>query len=156
MNSSSPQRRKQIWRPVSFLPMMGQLIDEARTDAHTMMASLEKVRHFPELMDDAIISRMTKNYTEQLELLDCQEKQLQRWQKETLDLKELQEIRQRLEQVAELRVQTNELLRLTSKFAPRTIDRIPAKSDEGIGLEFLMGCLKNLPEDDPPSLRNRK
>ncbi|TCO69481.1 hypothetical protein [Marinisporobacter balticus] len=126
------------WHPISMLPIIVDLIDNQFKDMKGQYENLLQVRSKPYVLDDATILRTIKAYTEQLDFLWVFEKQIAKWQEESsltcIQESELDRVENDLKQFRKTLVN---LLDLTDELKEGTIEKVMAKSDIDLGLEFL-------------------
>jgi hypothetical protein len=142
MPSTSPSGLTPNFYPLGHLLMFSSLIDEQLKHDLDQYASLKKAEHRPHILDDEIVNRVEKLYTEAEDLVWCYREQLKRWRMEKPTQKQLQEL-ERLElQVEQLEQCRTNILSLTDGFKGNTIDAILSKSDIELAMDFLSGKLQ--------------
>ena len=127
------------WQPISFLPNIAWMIDGMLESAKDVQGSLEQARSRPHVMDDYTIGRVREAHGTQLDDLWLYEEQLSRWQTPTPTEAQQQEITRLTRQLAGLRGVLTATLALADEMKDSTIEKILAKDDFELGLEFLMG-----------------
>jgi len=91
------------------------------------------------------LNRVISAFTTQIADLWLFDEQLQRWQAETLTPEQQAEVARLVEQMRRLREVDHRVLALARELSKGTIEKVMAKSDEELGLEFLMGMFKEKP-----------
>jgi hypothetical protein len=127
------------WQPISFLPNIAWMIDGMLKSAKDVQGSLEQARSRPHVMDNYTIGRVREAHGTQLDDLWLYEEQLSRWQTPTPTEAQQQEITRLTRQLADLRGVLTATLALADDMKDATIEKILAKDDFELGLEFLMG-----------------
>lgn len=127
------------WQPISFLPAIAEMIDGMLESAKEVHGSLQQARSRPHVMDDYTIGRVREVHGTQLDDLWLYEEQLSRWQTPTPPAAQQQEISRLNQQLTELRGVLTATLALADEMKDGTIEKILAKDDVELGLEFLMG-----------------
>ena len=127
------------WQPISFLPNIAEMIDGVLESAQNVYGSLQQARSRPHVMDDDTIGRVREVHGAQLDDLWLYEEQLSRWQTPTPSEAQQQEITRLNRQLAELRGVLTATLALADEMKDSTIEKILAKDDFELGLDFLMG-----------------
>ncbi len=72
------------WQPLSYQPFLGHVIQEGLESAAEMEVSLKHAAGRPYVVDDTMLNRVIKLYSEQRDDLWLYEEQFARWEKETL------------------------------------------------------------------------
>jgi hypothetical protein len=127
------------WQPISFLPTLAEMIDGMLESAKEVHGSLQQARSRPHVMDDYTIGRVREVHGTQLDDLCLYEEQLSRWQTLAPTVAQQQEITRLNQQLVELRRVLTDTLALADEMKDNTIEKILAKDDFELGLEFLMG-----------------
>ena len=127
------------WQPITFLPNIAEMIDGMLESAQNVYGSLQQARSRPHIMDDDTIGRVREVHGAQLDDLWLYEEQLSRWQTPTPSKTQQQEITRLNRQLAELRGVLTATLALAEEMKDSTIEKIMAKDDFELGLDFLMG-----------------
>lgn len=127
------------WQPIAQLPLIASLIDGALDDAEEQDATLQEAKPKPHVLDDDTVGRVVKVYTEQHEDLWLYEEQLRRWHAGTLTDAQRREVERLTGQLRRLRARIDAILALADELGRGTIEKVLAKSDLEMGLEFLLG-----------------
>ena len=106
--------------------------------AEEQQSTLRSVRERPYVLDDAIVARMLRLYTEQRDDLDMYEEQLRRWQQTSLTDPQRREVDRLWTQLVQLRSAIAEILTIAEEVKSQTIEKLLAKSDIEVGLEALL------------------
>ena len=107
------------------------------------MSVCQEARPQPYVLDDATVHRVLQVYTAQQNDLWLYEEQLRRWGALSLAAAQRQEVERLVSQLARLRQVIAANLALAKELQSGTIERVVAKSDVELGLEFL---LRHLPK----------
>ena len=67
------------WQPLSALPKVARDVDEQFTNTREQYEQLLRARDQPHLLDDAIVARVMRLVTDELEFLRVYREQLARW-----------------------------------------------------------------------------
>ena len=131
------------WQPLSFLPQLAELIDDALENSEDMLQNFVG-RDLTPVFDDDTVKRMLNAYREQRELLDVYDRQLKIWQESQCQLNQGQamEISRLLKQLVKLKAATDKLLETTQRLQSNTIETIMGKSDVELAMEVLTGKRK--------------
>lgn len=130
------------WQPLSALPMIATLITEMLHDAQEHYATLKEAEDKPHVLDDAIVHRVIRVHTDQLEDCVLFEEQLTRWKQLPLMDDQARQIVTAEHHVRQLRQVLTEILSLAETLKEGTIDSILRKSDIELALEILTGKRK--------------
>ena len=128
-----------IWHPISSLPMISSMITGQLNEAKIQYNTLLEVRHKPHILNDEIVSRIFKLFSEQQEYIPIYSEQLTRWDKEPLSADQQKEIVKLKEQVESWEKTVAEILILNNEISHGTIDRILSMSDEELAIKILSG-----------------
>lgn len=126
------------WQPVSMMPLIAHAIDGMVDSADEQQITLRSVRERPYVLDDALVARMLRLYTEQQDDLSMYEEQLRRWQHASLTDPQRREVDRLRTQLVRLRSAIAEILTIAEEIKSQTIERVLAKSDIEVGLEALL------------------
>lgn len=130
------------WQPISFLPSIAEMIDGMLESAQEVHVSLQQACTKPHVMDDYTIERVHQVHGTQLNDLWLYEEQLARWQKGSPTQMQRYEIGRLTDQLTELRQVLTACMALADEMKDGTIEKILAKDDVELALEFLMGKRK--------------
>ncbi|PFK27579.1 hypothetical protein [Bacillus cereus] len=126
------------WQPIQNLPTIANLIDGQSSDAKEQYINLLEARNKPHVLNDAIIQRTIRVYTEQLEFVWIFKEQLSKWIKEErLTPVEQSEIERLQGQVQQLHHTLTDILTLTEELKEGTYEKVMEKSDLQLGIESL-------------------
>jgi hypothetical protein len=134
MNRKTPN-----WQPVSALPMLASLIDGIVADTSAQWETLQPARAKPHVLDSALVERIERVYSEQLDTSDLLKEQLSRWRQGPLSPKQSNEVARLEGQVVTLRANLTNVLDLVGEVKDHTIDKILEKDGLALGLEVLLG-----------------
>ncbi|HEU4325306.1 MAG TPA: hypothetical protein VFS21_19340 [Roseiflexaceae bacterium] len=128
------------WQPLSMLPTIAALIDDAVADTAEQLRTLRAAAARPHVLDDATLDRLERSYGEQQDFLPIYEQQLARWRAGRLTPAQAREIGRLEGEVGTLRTTLGEILGLAQHLRAGTIDAVQRKSDFELGLEALRGA----------------
>jgi len=86
------QDQEPRWNPINRLPLISTAIDEMLRLAEEQYSTLQPARERPYALDDHIVGRVIKVFTEQSNDLWLYEEQLARWKKDDLTTTQRQEV----------------------------------------------------------------
>ncbi len=133
-----PQPR---WQEIEALWTFATHIDGMLESSQEQYETLQEAKPKPHVLDDYTVNRVISAFTTQIADLWLFDEQVQRWQAETLTTEQRTEVVRLVEQMRRLREVDNQILELAKELSRGTIEKVMAKSDEQLGLEFLMGML---------------
>ena len=137
MTAASPQ-----WQPLSALPTVAQDIQAQLANAGELHDQLLQALDRPHVLDDALIARVVRQNTDELELLVVYREQLGLWYQaqptsaQFLELDRLTHAIDRWQQLLE------KVRALADELGAGTIDKVLAKPDHQLAVELLAGKLK--------------
>ena len=143
----APLKRTPRWHPIGSLPVNARVIDGQLKAAEEQRRLLLQAR--PGSLDEATIGRVARVFSEQIELLEVNQEQLDRWHTGPLTAAQRGEVERLSRQVARNREVAVAILALAEELKTTTIEAILAKSDLELGLEFLAAD-RPLVSDDLP------
>ncbi len=130
------------WQPISFLPQLAEMIDGMLASAEEVYGSLQQAQDRPHVMDDYTIGRVREVHTTQRNDLWLYEEQLAQWQHAEPTPAQSTEIKRLQQQLDQLRSVLSVCLALTEELKEGTIEKVLAKSDIEMAVDFLSGKLK--------------
>jgi hypothetical protein len=133
------------WQPIETLWTFATHIDGMLESSQEQYATLQEARPKPHVLDDYTVNRVISAFTTQIADLWLFDEQLKRWSAETLTPEQRAEVARLVEQMRRLREVDHQVLALARELSKGTIEKVMAKSDEELGLEFLMGMFKEKP-----------
>lgn len=143
---SKQKRPKQTaqprWQPISMLATFATHIDGMLESDLEQYANLSQARNKPHVLDDYTVNRVKQVFSKQQQDFHLFEEQLARWQAETLTDGQRVEVTRLVAQMRKLRENNANVLKLAEDLGRGTIDKILAKSDEELGLEYLMRMME--------------
>ena len=102
---------------------------------------MTKAKQKPYSLDDALVNRAIKAYTDQKDDLLTYDEQLTRWKAQRLTPKQHAEVERLNGQMQKLHKLTTKTLALAEELQELTIERLLEKDDAEVGLEYLLGTL---------------
>lgn len=134
---------EQNWYTINTLDMFFKMASNQLSQVKEQYDSLLAVKDKPHVLDDQIIERVIKCYTDQKELLTPERKQFEKWEKEEkLSTTQKEKINKAYEIIDKKGKIIDDILLLSKELEKGTIDKIMAKDDIELGLEFLMKGFK--------------
>jgi len=127
------------WQPIGALRLIASMIDGLLDEVEQQYANLRACRPQPHTLDDYIVARIIKVYTEQAGDVGLYEEQLCRWKSLNLTPSQRQEVARLSEQIPTIRERISAILALAEELPGGTIETVLGKSDLELGLEFLLG-----------------
>ena len=143
MNHQNKGRREQpTFHPISALPMIASVINGMLEDTEQQYATLTEAKDKPQVLDDHIVDRVIRLYTDASEMAGVFDEQLSRWQKGSLTESQSVEVKRLTNSMKKLRKLYSDILALAADLRKGTINRILEMTDEEVGLAVLAGKLK--------------
>jgi len=133
-----PKQLQPQWQPISMLHTIATHIDGMLAAAQEQYQTLLPAKSKPHALDDYTVNRVKKVFTDQQTDLWLFEEQLTRWKSGKLTGEQRVEIERLARQMKELREQIAMILALADQLGKGTIEKVMAKSDAELGLEFLL------------------
>lgn len=143
----SPHRQEK-WHTIEKLPIYLSMIEDCVVDTEESYNNFIQAREKPHVLDDAIIDRAIKIYTEQLNHVDYYEAQAARWKTGDLTITQHRALDVLSYRIGKLRTITEKTLSLVKELREGTINRIMEMEDGELGFNVLLGKVK------PPSGTN--
>ena len=91
------------WQPISEMPLIASMIDEALDDTRAHIKTLTEASARPHVMDDATVDRIDRVHAEQMEFVDIYAEQIGRWRNERPSVRQTRELDRMEEQNRQLR-----------------------------------------------------
>jgi hypothetical protein len=132
-------RKRPSWQPISALPMIASFIDGMVSDTYEQWETLQPARARPHVLDSALVERIERAYSEQLDTNTLFQEQLSRWRKGALSAEQSNEVTRLEGQVETLRANLTNILDLAAEVKDHTIDKILEKDELALGLDVLLG-----------------
>ena len=142
-DSESPQ-----WQPLSALPKVSRDVEEHFTNSREQYEQLLRARDQPHILDDAIVARVMRLVTGELEFLPVYREQLARWYQSQPTPGQFIELDRVTHQLDRWRELLEQQLALAQELNVGTIDKVLAKSDHELAAALLAGDIKFPPADD--------
>lgn len=135
----SPQPR---WQPISMLPTLGPHITGMLEAAEEQYVNLQQARPKPYVLDDFTVNRVIEVFGKQKKDLPLFDEQLSRWRVLPLTENERLELEHLATQMARLHEVIDAILTLADELKQGTIEKVMSKSNEELGLEFLLRMME--------------
>ncbi|MBW9150360.1 hypothetical protein K2F40_15480 [Clostridium sp. CM028] len=130
-------KQQQNWHPISMLPMISTMTSGQLEEANSQYENLLQARSKPYVLNDEIIERVIKVFSEQLDFICLYENQISKWHDEaTLTTKIEIDLSNSQLQLQELSKVITNILALADELKSGTIENVMGKSDLELGLEF--------------------
>ncbi|MBW9158665.1 hypothetical protein [Clostridium tagluense] len=131
------ENKKQNWHPITMLPMFATMISGQLEEAKNQYENLLQARSKPYVLNDEIVERVIKVFSEQLDFICLYENQISKWHdEESLTTKLESDIAKSQMQLQDLRTVIPNILALADKLKNGTIEKVIGKSDLELGMEF--------------------
>ena len=130
------------WQPLSALPEVSRDVDEQFTNTREQYEQLLRARDQPHLLDDAIVARVIRLVTDELEFLSVYREQLARWYQSQPAPGQFIELDRMTHQLDRWRELLEQQLALAQDLNVGTIDKVLAKSDHELAAALLAGDMK--------------
>ncbi|MEL6493025.1 MAG: hypothetical protein AAFQ95_23995 [Cyanobacteria bacterium J06621_3] len=127
------------WQPLSMLPTLAKMVAAQLEEVTTQLQSLRAAQKQPHVLDDHTVSRVLKLYGEQQEFMWVYEAQVERWQQETLNPTQQQQLDQMSEQLKQIKPKLSKIIEIAEDLKGKTIESILGKSDVELALDVLSG-----------------
>ncbi|MBZ9626389.1 hypothetical protein G9F71_026665 [Clostridium sp. FP2] len=129
--------KQQNWHPISMPPMLSTMISGQLEEAKNQYENLFKAQSKPYVLNDEILERVIKVFSEQLDFICLYENQMSKWHdEETLTTKLEADLAKSQSQLQELSTVIPNILALADQLKSGTIEKVMKKSDLELGLEF--------------------
>ena len=128
-----------IWQPLDKLPLIASLIDEQLKGCQEQLQNLAPPGRSAPVLDDALVARIIRLYTEQQEMLPIYGEQLARWEREDPTEKQRAEIERLERQLEQFVVVIQDILELAREHEQFTIEKVMERDDAQVGIDFLLG-----------------
>ncbi|MBX4262864.1 hypothetical protein KTC96_24180 (plasmid) [Clostridium estertheticum] len=131
------EKQPQNWHPISMLPMMSTMISGQLEEAKDQYENLLKAQFKPYVLNDEIVERVIKIFSEQLDFICLYENQISKWHnEETLTTSLEITLSKSQVQLQELSKVITNILDLAAELKNGTIEKVMGKSDLELGMEF--------------------
>jgi hypothetical protein len=139
------------WQPLNALPKVSRDVDEQFTNTREQYEQLLRARDQPHLLDDAIVARVMRLVTDELEFLPVYGEQLARWYQSQPTPGQFIDLDRMTRQLDRWREILQQQLALAQELNLGTIDKVLAKSDHELAAALLSGDMKF-----PPGERHQR
>jgi len=133
---ATPQQEP-TWQPVSMLAMLTDHVQEGVVMAREQLATLEKGRSKPYVLDDATVARVKQVFTQTAEDNELFAEQGRRWVAMDLSTEQRRDVERYAALVEQMQTETTAILALADELAQGTVETVLAKSDLELGIEAL-------------------
>ncbi|MGH9222548.1 MAG: hypothetical protein ACRD2W_01825, partial [Acidimicrobiales bacterium] len=125
------------WLGIEDLGLVASMLDAQLDGAREQRETLLRAR--PSVLDNHRVGRLLDVWGETRDDMWLYDTQLDRWAAETLTPAQRREVERLRRQVAALRETVEAILALSRKLKDQTIERLMAKSDLELGVDWLLG-----------------
>ena len=149
---ATPHMPTPRWHPIASLSLIARVIDgqlEAAEEQHRLLLQAR-----PGSLDDTIVERVVRVYTEEVDFFAIYHEQFDRWCSGPLTVVQRQEVERLRGRLARNRDVDAAILTLAETLKAITTEAILAKSDLELGLDALTGQSPLFPRERPRD-RNR-
>lgn len=130
-------KHQQNWHPITMIPMLNTMISAQIEEAKNQYENLLQAQPKPYVLNDEIVERVIKVFTEQLDFVCLYENQISKWHyEETLTPKIETDLNRSQLQLQELSNVITNILALAAELKNGTIEKVMGKSDLELGMEF--------------------
>ena len=138
------------WQPLSALPAVTKDVDEQFVNTRAHYAHLLQAQDRPYVLDDALVGRVVRVVTEQLEGLAVYREQVTRWYQGAPTAAQFLALEQLTHKLDRWHEVLQSQLALAKEISAGTIDKVLATSDFELGAALLSGQMKFPDEDGTP------
>lgn len=132
------KRPRPQWQPIGMLPTLARHIDGMLEADREQYETLLEAKPKPYVLDNATVARVISVFSKQQKDFWLFEEQLRRWQSGPLTDAQREEVERLVGQMRALRENNEQVLALARELAQGTIEKVLAKSNAELGLEFLL------------------
>ncbi|MBL7110261.1 MAG: hypothetical protein ISS11_08490 [Candidatus Marinimicrobia bacterium] len=136
------EKREQILRPISYLPMISDLTYGELEEAENMLSYMLEAKERPSSLDDHTIDRVIRLYSEKIDMVPVYKAQLEYWKNDKSNSSHFTAIDDLYTKTEDLYEISMEILGLAKEISKHTIDKIMAMSDEELAIRTLTGEIK--------------
>jgi hypothetical protein len=127
------------WQPISQMPLIASMISTSLAETREHLDTLHKAKDRPYVLDDAIIDRIERAHTEQMEFVGIYGQQISHWRAEKPSPARVSELDRMDTQNQQLRDITKAVLDLAGDLRKGTINKVLGMSDLELGIQTLLG-----------------
>lgn len=136
MPSQLPNFSASNWYSLNAINLVGGIIDKMLEDLQEPYQNLKKAQAKPQLLNDGMVQRAIRVYSQERGLLPAYREQLCRWKQDNLTSEQLMEIMRLEKQVDKINQVLSSILVIAYN--------IKGKNDMELAMDVLMGNLKLL------------
>ncbi|MBF0227745.1 MAG: hypothetical protein HQK76_20035 [Desulfobacterales bacterium] len=130
------------WQPISKLPTFTAFIDDWVKNLDEQYQTMLPAKDKPYLLDNYTVERIFKVIGEQKEDVWMWETQLEKWGKDKILSEQMKEVERLQKQVICIKELIDKILELAKYLKGNTIEKVMAKDDMELAMEFIMGKRK--------------
>ena len=136
------QVKQRNWYPLSFIPAFAGQVDELIEILEAQLKSFLPAKNKPHILDDQTIHRASSAFKQNAEYIQLYQEQADKWIREAQTDSHRQALSLLNEKLSKARKLNVELVALVEELGKGTIDKVLAKDDLELALEFLSGKSK--------------
>jgi hypothetical protein len=138
--------------PLTMIPLLSHAIEGALDASKEQLANLLQAENKPYALDDAIVNRVIKSFTEQLKTIAHEKAICAHWrEKKNLTPEQVKTIMEMEANIAEMEKINQRILFLAEHYKEHTIDKILGMDEEELALAYLKGKLYQPTNHSHPS-----
>ena len=131
-------KKEPNFQPLSMILTVFMVEKGLLDSSKQQLENIKAVENKPHVLDDEIIKRSLRLYTEQNEDTKVVFEQCKRWREENPSEEQLTKIEEIEEIATELVQVNNEILAIMNRCKEQTIERLLEKEDLEVGLEYIV------------------
>lgn len=131
--------RERKWHPISDILIIGKYISDLLGDSKSQYELLQEAKETPSSMDDEIIDRTKKLFTDRGEIIKLYEDQVKKWEKEANRPFDKEEVVRLKEMIVELWSINGEILKIADYIGNYTIEKILNMADGELAIKTMLG-----------------
>lgn len=127
--------------PIEALSMLSFAIEGALDAAQEQLGNLERAKSKPHVLDDELINRIIDSIKKQNNSLGAEKAVCLHWMRTSLSKSQVKDVERLLSSIHALERVNSQVLFLANHFKDHTLDKILARDDVDLALDFLSGKL---------------
>lgn len=131
------KQTKPIFHSIDKMPLLEEGVNGMLEASQEQLEGLMEAVDRPHVLDNAIIKRILKAFTEQREYIILYEQQFNLWQNEQLNSLQQHHLKSLQEKLQQIKILNEKILKLAEQFKSRTIEEIMEMDDFALALDFL-------------------
>ena len=130
-------KKRANWYGLDMLPLYLQMSREQLSQALEQLQNLQMCSNKPYLLDNKMIARIIAAHSEQNENAWVFVEQCSKWRKQVVSQRQLEDIAEIEKNVVQMKKRNNQILALAKQFKHQTIEKLMAKDDVELAVDFL-------------------